>query len=245
MEGKHPPGCTLISLPVVSKYGFQPAFAMSLINGMLSGTLSNSKFLMLVDHTHLFARNAACQHAVDHGFDYVFFIDSDMDFPVDVLPRLKAVDADVACTDMWSRSIPSFRTVLRLSGADEHGKKTCIAVPDDVAAKKGIEDVDVCGMACTLIKTSLLREMKRLLNGAPWFQSASHGEDASFCFMARELCNAKIKCDFSMIAGHWGTVRMVGQDWSRDASQAHGELALPEMMKRMGVRNLNAPSDRS
>lgn len=229
---KPPPGATLVALPFVSKSGFTAATTMSIVLGILDHGFNNCKFLFLGDHTQIGARNMAAQNAIDDGLDYLFFVDSDMDFPTDTLARLKACEADIACTDMWSRNIPSFRCVMR-TVEDKEGKGK-MAVPYNGT---GVEDIDVCGMACTLIRTSLLKKMKEALRGEPvWFQSASHGEDASFCFMAKELCNATIKCDFSITAGHWGVLRLAGQDFTRDAANQPMTVAQPEMMARMGAK---------
>lgn len=233
-QAKMPPGVTLVALPYVSKSGFFGATVQSLVTAILGGGFRMVKFLFLGDHPQVHARNMACRDALDIGADWLLFIDSDMDFPNDTLPKLKACNADVACTDMWSRGWPSFRTVMRLDGVDEAGKRRAVPVPGWPSA---VEDVDVCGMACTLIRTSLLREMKEKFPEQPWFWSADHGEDATFCFKAKEL-GATMKCDFSIVAGHWGTTRMAGQDYTRDAANQPMSVSEPEMMRRMGVRNL-------
>ena len=222
------PGLTLVALPFVSKQGFTGATTMSLILGIIAGGFRYSKFLFLGDHSLAQARNRACEDSLKENMEYVFFIDSDMDFPVNTLARLKLVNADVACTDMWSRNLPSFRTVMRLSEPDEKGMRRSVPY-----AGAGIEDIDICGMACTLVRTSLLRRMK-----PPWFVVAGHGEDASFCFVAKEKYGATIKCDFGITAGHWGVACMRGQDWTRDASNQAMRVDDPEMMERMGVTNL-------
>lgn len=234
---KVPPGCTLVALPGVSKHG--PAWAMfrSVVLAILAGGFRMCKFLFLGDHSQIGARNAACEDAINEGFEWLLFVDDDADFPVETLERLKATGADIACADMWSRNIPSFRTVMRLTGKDSEGKATAVPVSDSIAARKGVEDVDVCGMHCTLIRTSLLVRMREHFKDQPWFWSAKHGEDATFCFNAKEI-GASIKCDFGITAGHWGVARMAGSDWSRDARNQPMNIANLEMMKRMKTRNL-------
>jgi hypothetical protein len=232
--GNPPAGSTVIALPYVSKIGFSGDTFQSVVIGMTERGLRNCKFLFLRDHTQVHARNVACQDTIDENCDYLFFVDSDMDFPPNTLDRLKACDADIACTDMWARNWPSFRTVLRLSGADEAGKSKCLPVPD---WPTGVEDIDVCGMACTLIKKSLLVRMKEKWPDQPWFWTAEHGEDAMFCFKAKEL-GASLKCDFGIVAGHWGVARMAGQDYTRDARNQPMKITDGEMMKRMAVTNL-------
>jgi hypothetical protein len=227
-----PKGVTSIALPFVSKQGFTGATTQSLILGILAGGMKMSKFLFLGDHSQVQARNVACQDAIDIGSEWIWFIDSDADFPVDALARLKACDSDIACTDMWSRNIPSFRTVMRLEVID--GDRAGVPVPGNPT---GVEDIDLCGMHCTLIKVSLLKKIKDAFPESPWFWNGKNGEDAEFCFKAKDL-GAKIKCDFSIMSGHWGVARMAGQDWSRDAKNQPMHVANMEMMKRMGVKNL-------
>jgi len=228
-----PPGCTLVAMPYVSKLGVSAAMFQSVTLGILSGDLKMAKFLWLGDHSQVGARNIATEAALEENFEWLFFIDSDMDFPIDTLARLKACNADIACTDMWSRNWPSFRTVMVLGEKDKDGKAQAIPVADEVAANKAVVDVDLCGMACTLIRTSLLRKMKK-----PHFWTAEHGEDATFCFNAKEM-GATVRCDFGVTAGHWGVCRMSGQDFTRDALNQTAHLANVEMMRHMGVKNLD------
>ena len=225
-----PPGVTLVALPFVSKQGFSGATTQSLILGIIAGGFRMCRFLFLGDHLVGKARNAACQDSIDIGAEWLFFIDSDADFPADTLSRLKACNADIACTDMWSRNIPSFRTVMRLEAPDETGKRRAIPY-----SGIGIEDVDLCGMHCTLIRADLLKRM-----APPWFWTADHGEDATFCFNAKEA-GATIRCDFGITAGHWGVARMAGQEWSRDARNQPMWLSDMEMMRRMDVKGLPSP----
>ena len=227
-----PSGVTLVSLPFVSKQGFTGATLQSIVLAVLANGMRMTKFLFLGDHSQVMARNSSCEDAVEIGADWVWFIDSDADFPSDTLERLKACDADIACTDMWSRNIPSFRTVMRMR---EHNGELA-SFPID-GFPSGVEDADVCGMHCTLIRTSLLRKMKEAFPDRPWFWTTQHGEDATFCFTAKQL-GASIKCDFSIMSGHWGVARMAGQDWSRDANNQTMSVVNMEMMSRMGVKNL-------
>jgi hypothetical protein len=229
-----PPGATLVALPHVSKLGFQGATVSSLIFALINGGMSRCLFAFYGDYSTVMARNAAAQEALAKGAEWLWFIDSDMDFPIQTLQRLKDCDADIACTDMWSRNVPSFRTVLKYGPKDSKGKLQLF--PHE---GKGVEDVDCCGMACTLIRVSLIKEFakKKLLP----FQMAIHGEDAAFCMVAKQKFKASIKCDFGITAGHWGTSRMAGQDWTRDAKMGFGAIPDPDFMVRMGAKNVPGP----
>jgi len=232
-----PEHSTIVALPYVSKQGFSGATVSSLIFGLIHGGMPRCMFSFYGDYSVSHARNAAAQDAIRRGAEWLFFVDSDMDFPIETLQRLKALDADIACADMWSRNIPSFRTVMKYGPRDRNGKKQLFAFPDGTT---GVQDIDCCGMACTLIKTSLLVKFakKKIM---PYMMTI-HGEDAGFCMMAKEKFKATMRCDFSIVAGHWGTCRVAGQDWSRDAKNQPGAVADPDMMRRMGARNVPLPA---
>lgn len=234
------PGSTLIALPYVSKQGFIAGFVQSLTQAITTRNMSPSRIMWLGDHMISDARNAACETAIKYGFEYLLFIDSDMDFPPDTLSRLKACNADVACTDMWSRGWPSFRTVMRSGSKDERGWIQSIPVKDEdlpPVGHRGPEEIDVCGMACTLIRVDFLKKFEKHFTNQPWFWTARHGEDATFCFNAKEI-GAKIVCDFGVVAGHWGVCRNVGQPFTRDARNQPMSVAEESMMRRMGAVNL-------
>lgn len=232
-----PPGVTLIALPHVSKHGFDAATVSSLIYGLIYGGLTKCLFNFYGDYPVSHARNAAALDAMTKGAEWVFFVDSDMDFPTNTLARLKALDADIACTDMWSRNWPSFRTVLEYDKAKRWPKKKELVPVAGGGEVKGVRDVDCCGMACTLIRTSLFRKFAKA-KIMPFILQA-HGEDAAFCIVAKQKFKAKIRCDFDVVAGHWGRARMSGQDFTRDARNQYGVIADPEMLKRMGARNID------
>jgi len=234
---KLPPGVTLVALPFVSKQGFDGATVSSLIYSLIYGGMSKCLFHFYGDYPVSHARNAAALDAIKRGAEWVFFVDSDMDFPTNTLDRLKKLDADIACADMWSRNWPSFRTVLKYDKAVRWPKKRQLVPVDNGGKISGPMDVDCCGMACTLIKTSLLRKFakKKLMP----FVMGEHGEDAAFCMVAKQKFRAKIRCDFDVVSGHWGRSRMVGQDFTRDTRNQFGAVADPEFMKRMGARNVD------
>lgn len=228
---------TLVALPFVSKGGFDGATVSSLIYSLIYGGMQKCLFCFYGDYPVSHARNAAAQDAMARGADWVFFIDSDMDFPTNTLSRLKALDADIACADMWSRNWPSFRTVLEYNPAVRWPKKREFVPVENGGPVTGARDVDCCGMACTLIKTNLFRKFAKA-KIMPYVMAA-HGEDSAFCIVAKKRFKAKIRCDFDVKAGHWGRARMLGQDFTRDARNQMGIIADPEMIKRMGARNVD------
>lgn len=236
-----PPGSTLVALPYQSKHGFCAGTVQSIVLAITSRGLSPSKIMWLGDHSISDARNKACEAAIEEGSEYIFFVDSDMDFPPDTLARLKACASDIACTDMWSRGWPSFRTVLR-NGKEPNADGLLQSIPvkdEDLppVGERGVEDVDICGMACTLIRVDFLKRFRDHFKKQPWFWVARHGEDATFCFNAKEI-GAVIRCDFGVVAGHWGVCRNIGQDFTRDARNQPMSVSEEQMMRRMGVHGL-------
>lgn len=217
---------TLVAMLYVSKYGISGPTVNSLLGSILSHSFDNCEYQFIVDHTHVSGRNRAAKIAVDGGFDYLLFLDSDMDWPPETLQRLMLCKSDVACIDMWSRGIPSFRMVSK-----KNGDGSIKPVPDDLAT--GIVDVETCGMGCTLIGVPLLKRMKEKL-GELWFQAASHSEDVSFCYLAKEMFAASIKCDFGLLAGHYTTIRASGQPFMRDYNNRWAEIPDKESAKYGG-----------
>lgn len=215
-EVRQATGLTLVALPYVSKDGFAGACVKSLLDFAASG--HNVKFHLIGDSTQVWARNEACREAMRVGAEWLWFVDSDQDFPPYALGRLKAVGADVACADMWSRTWPSFRIVIRLGERGESGLRKSESVPDSEAV--GIKAISYCGMGCTLIRVSVLERMKERFP-EPWFWTAEHAEDATFCFKVLEI-GGSVKCDFGVKSGHWSYCRMMGQEFTRDRKNLEG-----------------------
>ena len=230
-----PPGATLLALPYVSKSGFDGATVSSIIYALINNGLPRVMFAFYQDSSAPHARNAAAAEAIRREAEWLFFVDSDADFPTNTLERLKALDADIACTDMWSRNWPSFRTVLEYGKPGRDGEKRFKPYKGGKKVR-GAKDVDCCGMHCTLIKTSLLRKFAK--DELMPFPMTNHGEDAAFCIVAKQKYGATIRCDFDIVSGHWGRARMVGQDFTRDARNQIGALIDPEFMRRMGARHV-------
>lgn len=154
--------------------------------------------------------------ALEEGVSHLFFIDSDMDIPHDAYPRLMECDADVACGLMWTKHIPSFPTTFR------DGKPYLGA---------GIEEIDECGMACTMIRTDFLKRMPK-----PWFyMDGSGGEDHVFCREAKRH-GATIKCNYEVKTGHLGFIYYTGQGFSRNpANQRPDRIGNRAALEQYGV----------
>ena len=203
----------ILAVPCQTGRGLSPATAHSLL--YMEKPEKWAAFFPC-DYHIVGARNACVKVALEDGVDHLLFIDSDMDIPHDAYPRLLECDADIACGLMWTKHIPSFPTVFR-DGRPFTGS--------------GIEDIDECGMACTLIRTSLLKSMP-----LPWFyMDGSGGEDHIFCRSARKA-GASIRCNFDVKTGHLGFIYYTGQDFTRNPEHQRAErIGNREALEKYGV----------
>lgn len=162
------------------------------------------------------ARNEAVKVAIEDGVDHLLFIDSDMDIPHDAYQKLLDCDSDIACGVMWTKHIPSWPTVFR-------GGKPYLG--------SGIEDIDECGLACTLIRTSLLKSMK-----TPYFyMDGSGGEDHIFCKRVK-AAGASIRCNYYLNTGHLGFVYFSGQEFTRAVENQNMErIGNKEALEQYGI----------
>lgn len=158
------------------------------------------------------ARNEFCRRAVQNGFDYIMFIDSDMVFPLKVVDKLLALNADVATAVCYGRTGKHEPQVYKEMKPSTWYRKYVIV--DRCTDVEGVFPIKACGMACCLIKTSLIKKMYKH-NWNPFDPFGHLGEDFSFCARARRL-KAKILADGSMTIGHIGVKAFTKEDWERD-----------------------------
>jgi hypothetical protein len=160
--------------------------------------------------------------------DYLLFVDSDMVIPRDVVPRLLSRDVDIVGINCPKRGIP----LMPVYTHDINGEWM------DYKSGK-LYEMDYIGMACTLIKTSVLKEMER-----PWFYAEFSeenmmtpiGEDICFSRAAREA-GFKVYCDMdvSMNIGHITTLPLyLPKDYTEEM---HNNAKNEEKMlrERLGV----------
>ena len=132
------------------------------------------------------ARNKLAERAIEHGYDYIFFLDDDMLFN-DQFLMTKMVnilesrpDADIIAPAAFMRNPPYLPCVFRYS--DDLPYYNVVSDKN-----QGIVEVDGITCAATLVRTSLFKKMEK-----PWFEWLQFGkdrlgEDLSFCHKARQL----------------------------------------------------------
>jgi glycosyltransferase involved in cell wall biosynthesis len=144
-------------------------------------------------------RNRMAEYSKSNGFDYVFFIDSDMQFPKDTLARLVAHDRDV-CGVMYNKRTLEFDPVGQ---------------PQDQSlgfGGSGIVEAALLGCGLLLIRISVFDRLT-----PPWFRwSEEHGEDYNFI---RDCKHAGITAwadlDLSFEVSHVGEFAI---GWKRTAA---------------------------
>lgn len=152
------------------------------------------------------ARNMLCKLAVDHNFDRVFWLDSDMVFQPDILQRLMS-DMDEGRRYVaglyFTRKNPIEPVIYQETGIneDENGKLIPYRIPykGDVNAGE-IVKIAGSGMGGTLMEVSVIREVFERF-GLPFSPELGFGEDLSFCRRCEHL-GIDMYCDTGVQMGH-------------------------------------------
>ena len=183
----------LLAMPVAKGDIPQETFNSVLgldFNGSIR-TLSGS----LVDD----ARNQLALDAIEEGFDYILWVDSDMVFESDALKRLLDAQKDII-TGICFKRVPPYTPAIY------NEKGVYLDYPKD-----WIFPVDACGFAFVLTKVSALKEVYDEY-GTMFGRAYPYGEDISFCKRWKSLEQKKgilnryeIWCDSGVKIGHIGT----------------------------------------
>ena len=151
------------------------------------------------------ARESIARYAIKNNYDYTLFLDSDMVPPNDMIPKmLNIFEQKPECgivTGMAFKRTPPFQpcfyTGLRY---DTKTMKPMLTSPIEFG-KEGLIELEGCGMACCMIKTSIFSEIKQ-----PWFYPMPNmGEDLTFCLKVNQK-GIKIYVDLSIDVGHVSTM---------------------------------------
>ncbi len=143
-------------------------------------------------------RQDIAEHAVKNGYDYIFFVDSDMCFSAEVLKRLIEDDKEIVGAHYNQRHFPLVST---LKVDDGNGK----LVAKTEAIPHALFKVHALGTGCMLIKVSALDKIPQ-----PWFwygdidnPESYTGEDIHFCRQAK-LVGIDSWCDGNLEVNHIG-----------------------------------------
>lgn len=147
------------------------------------------------------ARNVACHSALNDGFEYLFFVDDDVQVPPNAYEILKSDNLDIVSGLYYRRNEP----IAPVAMVDVPGGQTWLQ-----QWKYGqLLDVKYVGAGCLLIRRSVLETMSY-----PWFEwmcdridlpnDRRISEDFEFCRKAKKIHGYSIKLDTRVQCVHCG-----------------------------------------
>lgn len=147
------------------------------------------------------ARNTACEDALQHGFQWLFFLDDDVVPPPDVYARLARHDKDIVSGLYYRRAEPIAPVMMAY---DSEGQAQWIT---QWSPPNSLIEADLVGAGCLLIHRRVLEQMPK-----PWFEwqlgrdDLQHklSEDFAFCRRAKKDFGFSIHVDTSVACEHIG-----------------------------------------
>lgn len=161
------------------------------------------------------SRNLLSLTAIEKGYDYVMWFDSDMVFIPDTMQKLMN---DIAYLEAQGHApqmitgvyvkrrgtpVPVLYSTLEVPAVNKNGKMEKRITDYIDYPESTLFPVAGCGFGGVLTKTSLLKEVwdkfGPAFNPYPWA-----GEDISFCYRVNQLGKDRIWCDSGIQYGHVG-----------------------------------------
>ena len=141
-----------------------------------------------------YARNQMACMAINDGYTHILFIDSDMVFDESIVETLAFSGKDFVCGAFQSRHEPYGSCIYQSLDPVINIEAT------------GMEPfrVDGCGMACTMIRTEILKEVQEKYGttfNPERINGINYGEDLAFCKRATDS-GIEIWCDPTARIGH-------------------------------------------
>lgn len=150
------------------------------------------------------ARDRLAQHAVNHHFDEVLWVDSDMVFDRYLYEDLSIHGKDMICGWFVSRHYPYVSCVFRNIDPVERISE----MPEDIFQIGG------CGFGAVLMKAKVLEDVMNTNHGKCFLPEQRTGEDLAFCQRATG-CGYTIWCDPQVRVGHVGSLIIWPEDRER------------------------------
>jgi len=146
------------------------------------------------------SRNLIVEHALEIGYDYIMWIDSDMILPKNTLTTLISHDKDIVS------GVYAYKLIGAENAVAKRFKDKTKDIYEDIPLKeitesKRLIEVDGVGFGCVLTKVDVFRHIKK-----PWFRyTPNMGEDIYFCRKAQKV-GYQVYLDTSILCGHIGSV---------------------------------------
>ncbi len=158
------------------------------------------------------SRQKLVQKAMKAGCTHIFFIDADMEFPMDTLNKMLERDKDYLALNATTRMEPIRPVAHGIDGERLSSK-----------GKKGCEKVQHVGLALALIKREVFAVLQPPLFLMDWIpeQNAYCGEDVYFAVLAQNAgFDIWVDHELSEKVGHIGTRRYGYEDVVEEAVPA-------------------------
>jgi hypothetical protein len=173
------------------------------------------------------SRHKLALHALEGGFTHLFFIDSDMRFPVNILRRLLSWDTFIVACNCSTKEYPGSPTARIFNPHSPESGFPYYIFPDS----SGLRKVWRIGTGVMLIKTDVFRRVPKPWFGTKWVESDEDfvGEDWFFCERAQEAgFDIMVDVAASKYIGHVGDFTY---DWT--TVKMKEEYLLPPIRERM------------
>lgn len=156
------------------------------------------------------AREDAAKKCLKEGFDWLFFLDSDMIPKADTIQRLLEWSQPIVSAMAFKRNPPYEPCFYPKLDYDEMLKAPEYQVEYPTDWDRGIAEVDGVGMACCLIRREVFEQTPK-----PWFfPEPILGEDLAFCMRAKKA-GFSIHVDTRVDCGHQG-LKTIGENEFRE-----------------------------
>lgn len=150
------------------------------------------------------SRNLIVEHALEIGYDYIMWIDSDMIIPKNTLIQLLSHDKDIVSGVYAYKLLPTAgqgrNAVAKRFKKDAKDTYEDISL-SEIRESERLMEIDGVGFGCVLTKVDVFKNIKK-----PWFRyTPTMGEDIYFCRKAQKA-GYKVYLDTSIKCGHVGSV---------------------------------------
>lgn len=150
------------------------------------------------------SRNLIVEHALEIGYDYILWIDSDMIIPKNTLIQLLSHDKDIVSGVYAYKLLPTAgqgrNAVAKRFKKDAKDTYEDISL-SEIRESERLMEIDGVGFGCVLTKVDVFKNIKK-----PWFRyTPNMGEDIYFCRKAQKA-GYKVYLDTSIRCGHIGSV---------------------------------------
>ena len=158
-----------------------------------------------------YARERIAEAALEHGCEYLFFVDDDMMVPVDLFYKLVANGKDICAALAFTRN-PDHKAVCyeTKEGFDQSsGSQYGFTKFVENYPKDQLFECDAVGFGAVLIRTEVLKKIPQ-----PWFFGMERtGEDITLCIKARKA-GFSVWMDSRIKLGHLSDPIIVTEEYA-------------------------------